>query len=518
MVTWSTTMPTPSRTSVESGARSSIRVRGGAVVQMEQHDQAYHAWRAAGVHRRVLVHVDAHHDMWWFGQAGSMTIANFVCQALREDRVDRMFWVVPDPTWRSAAGRRAVRRHLDRLRQTYGAAGSVDTGDTSVATDLLGCRVSVCPLSALPRIDEPVLLDVDVDYFLIPMVAFGGCDAVAQMPWRWPDEVLADLQARGIRSDLITIAYSVDGGYTPIAWKHLGDELAARLGETVAPVVGFDDIRAGALAAARDDYTTAIGALTRAAAQLPGSAAPLYHLAGCLRASERIEAARDVYRRALALDPTYDTPYDEGMSHYRDRRDDDASAAWRSVLLLNPASPYAHVGLARVAARYGRWDDAAAHALDALAARDDLVDAYRVLGRACAAQKRYDDAIVAYERSLTWSRGGRRSVAAMPAYSTEGRLVDPDYFAVFARLGRLYAARGDARRAIEDYRMAMAGGSDGLSMRLDLARIYARQGQLGRGLREIGAALRLLSVDGWRRVRRARARIARRRSSVGAAA
>ena len=32
---------------------------------MENHDEAYHRWREAGLQERTLVHIDAHDDLLW---------------------------------------------------------------------------------------------------------------------------------------------------------------------------------------------------------------------------------------------------------------------------------------------------------------------------------------------------------------------------------------------------------------------------------------------------------------------
>ena len=51
---------------------------------MENHDRSYFLWRDAAFKNRILVHIDAHHDMWWIDDNRSLTIANFICVALRE--------------------------------------------------------------------------------------------------------------------------------------------------------------------------------------------------------------------------------------------------------------------------------------------------------------------------------------------------------------------------------------------------------------------------------------------------
>jgi hypothetical protein len=81
---------------------------------------------------------------------------------------------------------------------------------------------------SLPLITEKVLLDIDVDYLVVPKACHSS-DQHRGLPWCWPDALVAGLEARGIRAELVTIAYPVEGGFTPLKWKYLGDELARRL-------------------------------------------------------------------------------------------------------------------------------------------------------------------------------------------------------------------------------------------------------------------------------------------------
>ncbi len=96
------------------------RISSGAVRCVENHDGAYTVWRNAGVSRRVLLHVDAHHDMYggWIdrkdpAERSRMTIANFVYAALEDDLVREVIWVVPDQTLSTHASRRDIARELN---------------------------------------------------------------------------------------------------------------------------------------------------------------------------------------------------------------------------------------------------------------------------------------------------------------------------------------------------------------------------------------------------------------------
>ena len=200
------------------------------VCLMENHDEAYSVWRDAGVRNKILVHVDAHHDMWWISENSSITIANFICPAMREEIVREVFWVVPDRTWELSRSRKAVFQHLREITKRYpNSKNAVRMDSKRLSAAVLGRPVTICSIDELPAIDEDVLLDIDVDYLTIPFVSHGRSDKHGALPWRWPEELLSQLAERGIQTDLATIAYSVEGGYTPLKWKYLGDELGARL-------------------------------------------------------------------------------------------------------------------------------------------------------------------------------------------------------------------------------------------------------------------------------------------------
>jgi hypothetical protein len=74
----------------------------------------------------------------------------------------------------------------------------------------------------------------------------------SRLPWLWPHELVAYLAKQGVRTDLATITYSVQGGYAPLQWKYLGDELAVRLHQGMEDseiLRGMDAMRLAASAA-----------------------------------------------------------------------------------------------------------------------------------------------------------------------------------------------------------------------------------------------------------------------------
>ena len=481
---------------------------------MENHDEAYHVWRRAGVKQRILVHIDAHHDMWWIKDNASLTIANFICPALKEGHIRELFWVVPDQTWETPGGRKAVLRHLRRITKKYpGGPHPLGAGKNQVSTTLLGKPLTVCSLGSLPQIDEGVLLDIDVDFLVIREVSYGeGSERYGVLPWCWPDELLARLRALNIRADLITIAYSVEGGYTPLKWKYLGDELALRLkqpGDCDPMIRGMELLREAATAAHRGDPTTAEEKYQEAANLLPDSAAPHYHLAHLYLELGRTREGQEVYRRAMALDPSYRTPYNSaGFRYYWDRRFREAEQEHRRVLSLDPQDVHAHLGLGWLAARRKRWKEAELCFQRALALDGHSTDAYRSLGEVLKKQGRREEAIEAYERSLKLALAGHKPLEAPILTSAEDdHPRDPRHWLIHACLARLYERKGATTEAINGYRMSIAGGYDGVLIRSRLARLYVKQRQWKRSAQQAWQAVQRIPAGLRRTGRRLRWRL-----------
>ena len=486
------------------------------VFLMENHDQAYYTWREAGVKQRILIHIDAHHDMWWVKDKAPITIADFICPALREDIVGEVFWVVPDATWGTASGRGAILRHLKKITGKYPAAsGAPKVGQDEISVIVLGKKVSVCSLRSLPRIDESALLDIDVDFLVIPRVTYGEIDQHGALPWCWPEELLARLTACQIRADLVTIVYSVEGGYTPLKWKYLGDELALRLGQPSAlgqGLEGFGLMRAASTAGEKGDTATAEEKYQQAASLLPGSGACPWHLAHLYAKLGRIEEGRRAYQRALELDPCYRTAYNSaGFRYYWDRRFPEAEKEHLRTLALDPDDAYAHLGLGQLAVHKKHWKEAETLLRRSLALNKELIDSYRELGNILARQRRYDEAIRAYERSLKLALTGHKPMTGpLLTQPAQPRLLDPDHSLIHARLAHLYLKKGAIAPAISAYRLSAGGGNDGVGLRVHLASLYLKQGQKKKAATEAWRAVKLIPTDLKRMSRTLRKRLRKR--------
>ena len=470
------------------------------IVLMENHDGAYRVWHQAGFREKILVHIDAHDDLSWAPDGDSLNIANFISLALREGIIREVFWVVPDHTWESSKTRKPLLRRLKQLTAKFpGASPLLKVEEEQISLTLSDKPVRVCPLDQLPPLAEKVLLDIDTDFFTIPR-ACSRSDQHRSLPWCWPGELVARLKAKNLQAELVTIAYSVEGGYTPVKWKYLADELSLLLRPSRNggnALRGLKLIRAGAQTAQQGDLNSAEKLYLQAQELLPAAAAPPYHLALLYAQMERPEQARKFYRLALALDPSYQTPYNSGgMWYYSYQMLREAAAEHRRTLLLDPEDAYAHFGLGKIAARQRRWQEAEARLRKSLEFDDQLVDACRTLGKVLSKLGRRREAIAAYERSLKLTLAGHKPLKA-PILSNleEHPLLDPDHFRVHLILARLYDQEGETDTALVGYRMGIALGGDGFLPRYRLASLYIKKHLWQEFCNEIWQALKRLPRD-----------------------
>lgn len=187
---------------------------------MEDHRDAYFLWQKMGISAASCLHIDAHLDMAGFQapRDGSLSrpeinCANYLLKAVEEGMVQRVVWVIPP---------HLITRHKNLLDWLYHELpnwlpltltehNSFKVQEGRAEGLLRGASLTVCTPDHLPDLSGPWLLDLDVDYFLDEE------DHVWQTPFRL-HEILPRQNWQAI-----TIAYSVLGGYTPLARRYLGD-------------------------------------------------------------------------------------------------------------------------------------------------------------------------------------------------------------------------------------------------------------------------------------------------------
>lgn len=296
----------------------------------ENHSSALIAWRRQGVHDRILVHVDAHPDLDWLPDETVARIAasqpdeladlelhpyamdgdtlsrfgtsNYVYPAARLGIVREMVWVVPDGTLEDP-------RAIARLGAEILVGGLQMVSEEDVRTfrvegkrfrgNLLGLPVTICALDDLPEIREPVLLDIDLDYFTTRSALVQQVD---EIPWTLPGTVLESLARQDLRSDVVTLSLSTMGGYLSPACRWLGPALQEALRSPRHPDAGVERLE-GARAEAAGQDERALELYWHLLDERGEDASLWYALAGVFARLGRAIEATSARERAVALDP-----------------------------------------------------------------------------------------------------------------------------------------------------------------------------------------------------------------------
>ena len=480
-------------------------MRPGTVHVFENHDTAFYRWRELGARDRILVHVDAHHDAWALNKFSSVTIANFITPALQEGFVREVVWVVPDASFSNPDNRHALLRHLRKLAKQHGGA-KVILNEAHAQTFLGRAPFRVCTRWSLPRFSEPVLLDIDTDYLVIPQVSFATGDDYAPLPWCWPEELLASLSDAGIEAEHATIAYSVEGGFTPLFWKYLGDELSDRLKGESSRVAGFEAMRHAVGAVLQGEVDLTMKSYKAAEISLPQHAAPHFHKALLRLRLGEINEAKNDYRRAVELDPSYLTAYRNASIVLVNRRDPAAEEELRDALLLDPQDAAAFYGMARTAVLARRWQEARTLLEKAIDEEPELMDAHRLMGEVQEHLGNNGAALTAYDESLRLALAGKRPLLDTGIVDGEHTpVLDPEHGATQVASARLLARAGRLNDAAAAYQIAFASKYEGISPRLGFACVLLRQKRFALAIVQLGFAVRALGTDFkwlWRRASR----------------
>jgi hypothetical protein len=278
------------------GGSPDIRVMG-------DHSDALFFWAEHKAKARTVVHIDAHSDfrpispsdidqirtLLSMGTLQSRTntgpdsllhIGNFVFAAAKLGMVKDVCWIVtPRPIVNDTAAE-PFKKQLIRDRhmpEEVDSAFRLESG--CMAGSLQGIPITVCGSASLPKLEEPVLLDIDIDYFVKLIELFPAMTLFDHV-----ERLRSNLAASGIRSDMVTIAKSLKGKFTPIEYVYLAAAMREMAKDPSRPLTGpFWEIfrlRSDADARMREgNLPAARKALDAILEELPGDSQAHYLLA-----------------------------------------------------------------------------------------------------------------------------------------------------------------------------------------------------------------------------------------------
>ena len=474
-----------------------------SAVMMEDHDKAYLAWKERNVRERILVHVDAHIDFGWIPEmdldeidAGTdlnktedntpllnpflksrkkmVNIGNYICPAMRDGMVKKFYWVVPDKSWRDSRGEKHI---LDQLKQLlkikkYGA------GRPEIHADHIRCRIFdreliVTSLENLEPIEEPVLLDIDVDFMLTQHI-WDDLNP-RRLPWIFPEELFEKISSKIKNVEVLTIAYSVEGGFTPLRFKYLGDDLRLFFeGGLSAERRKIMEYKRAALCYEAQNQSGEAAAVYERALSIDDSDASAYFNLFLLTLSQPSanEKAKHLYDQALSRDRSYATVYNNyGILYLRYNRLKRAQIEYEKLLSLNADDPAVLNGLGHISLARRRYTKAG-----------------EFFDRCLVVDKNYPEARAG--KAIVSYRLGRFD-EAQELFAALSRN-EPDDAESYWWLGCIARKRQEVSRAIDCYKRAVMRGGEGPLVHFILARLYLARRLYYRAFEELKRALYLL--------------------------
>ncbi len=404
-------------------------------VLMENHNDALSWWRKTGQKNRILVHVDSHFDFAWITDRDPLEmlnvkslsdfktlakknpfwnfsgrkkdelthIGNYIYPAIKENIVREFYWVVPDSLFLSRRKLMGFKREIDEIIKspikTFEDKLNPEEKERLVwqgnylVSKICNIQLTICRLKDLPKFKEDVLLDIDVDYFIDNEKA-----------WLYPDTFVQILKEKGLKSDLITIAYSVEGGFTPIGYKFIGDHLNYLLNshedkqfeKAVSLLIKAIDSKSAKL------YKDVIIFLKEADTCYPNYAPVYFHLSDVYYEMGFKKEAYDYYHKAVSKDSSYRTLYNNRGPLFEDKLElKEADAEYRKMVELDPTNPVFHVRIGNIYRKRKRWDDAMQNYNKVLNLDPDNEEALLNISYIMSLKKDFDNALKNLKTALS---------------------------------------------------------------------------------------------------------------------
>src|SRR3990167_3420610 len=427
-------------------------------VLMENHNDALLWWRKTEQKNRILVHIDSHFDFAWITDKDPQEIlnaktlsdfkasakenlfwnlsnkkkdelthiGNYIYPAIKENIVREFYWVVPDSLFFSKKRLRHFKKEID---------------------DII-------------KFNEDVLLDIDVDYFI-----------AQEKAWLYPDTFIQILKEKRLKSAITTIAYSVEGGFTPIEYKFFGDYLNylfntqkdGHFEKAVSLMIKAIDCKKNKA------YKDALQFLKDADACYPDYAPVYFHLSDAYYEMGLKKEACDYYQTAVSKDSSYKTVYNNrGYLFESKNKLKEAENEYKKMLELDPQNPDFLIKLGNIHKIRKRWDEALLNYNNALKLNPNKEEALQNIGYIQLLNKNIDNGIENLKKALS---------------------LKPDNPATHSYLGLAYIKKGDYNEAMRETRRAInIGLSTYPQLRWRLVFIYFKKGLYDRMFDELKAA------------------------------
>ncbi len=220
------------------------------VALLEDHSEALARWAEMGIRNATVINIDAHDDIRWIredkieelhklyinkdwnsiresrrsGDGRLFNVGNFLYASAKLGIVSEVYWIIPFGHFSEQPSEKRLKIFLksfgfeDKEIKTF----HIDSG--CFRGDFNGVPLAVCGIESLPNIDKPLILNVDSDFFA-PMAFDYGVTKLDGL--RMLYEKLFKMQYKILDA---VVSYSVNGGYTRVIHRWVGEQAAKIIG------------------------------------------------------------------------------------------------------------------------------------------------------------------------------------------------------------------------------------------------------------------------------------------------
>lgn len=195
---------------------------------IENHDMALEIWLNNGVCAGTLIHVDAHFDYVPSKDAHYINIGNYLTYAVLGKLFKKIYWVVPDIFWKDLGYTQII---IDQLPHCFEV---IDINEKTIRlknTEFPLVDFAIIGISNTFANMEEILdndlicVDIDIDYMMNPTVSQIYSYRYPSKSWCAAYELYSQLAPLIKKIDVVTIANSFYGGYTPLLHAYLSEYL-----------------------------------------------------------------------------------------------------------------------------------------------------------------------------------------------------------------------------------------------------------------------------------------------------
>ena len=467
----------------------------------EDHCESYLHWKDAGLKDLCVVHVDAHldvsegginaevlermkecknakeleefrknEDILW----GGFHPGNYLYPAMMDGTVSKLIWVIPDFLPNNSEMLYWAREHLmDWVELSLEDYDSFKYEGKKIVGKLVGFDFEICFIKDLKCDSENLVWDIDTDFLIDE-------DDVA---WISPMDLVDEMNKRAPNPKMITIAYSVNGGYLSPEQKYLGDLIKMQIEDDVTNGVkeDYNKILEGDKCFVKKEYDKALALYEEAGDNsffennINLRLSNIYKIMGDNKQADEYRYKVDAGKKELLL-----PPYDIAMIHFRRKEYDEAL----EILDKTKDKDELHFLMSHfisgvINIRKDEFKESVKHWKDIV--KSDYFAAWEQSIRAH----------ITFLGGATMLRAGLLKEALdMLSFSIK---LNPEYFRTFFHRGKVYLEMGSLEKAARDFRKYLylrPGIIEALEVHLLLAEVYKRQGKEGMEKREVRKVLK----------------------------